>query len=110
MALSVEDHLVIGSRVGRRVPVRLAYDPHLKRVVDLALGSLSLLLSLPLWLAIAVAIRLDSPGPFLFVQERVGLRGERFRFYKFRTMQVGAEHRLAELLAANEAEGPAILG
>lgn len=88
------------------MPTWLAYDPSLKRVLDFVLGGLGLILTLPLWLLIAVAIRLDSPGPVLFVQERVGLRGSRFSFFKFRTMQVGAEGRLAELLASNEAEGP----
>jgi lipopolysaccharide/colanic/teichoic acid biosynthesis glycosyltransferase len=53
-----------------------------------------------------VAVRLDSPGPAIFVQERVGRHGRLFRFYKFRSMYVDAEQRLAEVLAGNEIDGP----
>ena len=82
------------------------YETSLKRLLDLALAALGLLATAPLWLAIIVAIRLDSPGPAIFVQERVGRRGRRFNFYKFRSMYVDAESRRAELLASNEVTGP----
>jgi exopolysaccharide biosynthesis polyprenyl glycosylphosphotransferase len=82
------------------------YDAALKRLLDVVLASLGLLASLPLWLAVFVAIKLDSPGPVIFVQDRVGLRGRRFKFYKFRSMYVDAEHRLAELQQHNETDGP----
>ncbi len=82
------------------------YENTLKRVVDVVLASLGLVAALPLWLAIVIAIRLDSPGPAIFVQERVGLRGRRFNFYKFRSMYVDAESRLAELERHNEVSGP----
>jgi lipopolysaccharide/colanic/teichoic acid biosynthesis glycosyltransferase len=59
-----------------------------------------------LWVVIAVAIKLDSRGPLIHVQERVGLNGRRFRFYKFRSMYVDAESRLQSLLEHNEATGP----
>jgi lipopolysaccharide/colanic/teichoic acid biosynthesis glycosyltransferase len=65
-----------------------------------------LVLSAPICLLIALLIKLDSPGPVLFVQERVGLGGRRFRFYKFRTMVVDAERRQADLEDMNEASGP----
>ena len=77
-----------------------------KRMIDVVGASVALLLTAPLWLVIAVAIKLDSPGPVLFVQERVGLGGRRFRFYKFRTMVVDAEQRQAALEQLNEASGP----
>ena len=77
-----------------------------KRALDLAMATLGLIASAPIWLAIVIAIKLDSPGPVIFVQERVGLHGRRFRFYKFRSMHVDAERRLAELRAQNEVDGP----
>jgi len=71
----------------------------LKRGLDL-LGALALLLlTLPLMLLIACAIKLDSEGPVIFSQERVGRGGRSFRIYKFRTMFVDAEKRLSACLA-----------
>ena len=58
-----------------------------KRVVDLAFCLLAMPLVLPLLVICALAIHIDSPGPVLFVQERIGKGGRRFRLYKFRTMQ-----------------------
>ena len=58
-----------------------------KRVMDVALCLLAMPLALPLLAICALAIRIDSPGPVLFVQERTGRGGRRFRMYKFRTMQ-----------------------
>jgi lipopolysaccharide/colanic/teichoic acid biosynthesis glycosyltransferase len=58
-----------------------------KRVMDVALCLLAMPLVLPLLVICALAIRLDSPGPVFFVQERIGKGGRRFRMYKFRTMQ-----------------------
>jgi lipopolysaccharide/colanic/teichoic acid biosynthesis glycosyltransferase len=58
-----------------------------KRVMDVSICLLAMPLVLPLLAICALAIRIDSPGPVLFVQERVGKGGRRFRMYKFRTMQ-----------------------
>jgi exopolysaccharide biosynthesis polyprenyl glycosylphosphotransferase len=77
-----------------------------KRALDLVMATLGLISTAPIWLAIVIAIKLDSPGPAIFVQDRVGLNGRRFRFYKFRSMHVDAERRLAELRAQNEVDGP----
>ncbi len=82
------------------------YQHGLKRFLDVVIATLGLVGSLPFWLAIAIAIKLDSPGPVLHVQERVGLNGHRFRFYKFRSMYSDAEKRLESLLEHNEATGP----
>jgi len=94
--------------LGLRRPARrlFPYETTLKRVLDLTLASLGLLATMPLWLVIVVAIRLDSQGRAIFVQERVGLHGRRFRFYKFRSMYVDAEHRVEELRSSNEVSGP----
>ena len=61
-----------------------------KRVFDLALSVFILLLTLPLTLIIAFAIKIGSRGPVFFVQDRVGLNGRVFRMFKFRTMKVGS--------------------
>ncbi len=63
----------------------------LKRALDLGLGSLALLAAAPVMIAIAAAIKLASPGPVFYRQERMGLDGQRFQILKFRTMQLDAE-------------------
>jgi exopolysaccharide biosynthesis polyprenyl glycosylphosphotransferase len=88
-------------------PVRLSgAQAAAKRAFDLALGTLALVLTLPIWVAAAVLVKATSPGPVLFRQERVGRYGRRFTVLKFRTMVVDAEERLAELRHRNEADGP----
>jgi exopolysaccharide biosynthesis polyprenyl glycosylphosphotransferase len=67
------------------------YVTRLKRLVDFALATALLIVSLPLLLAIAIAIRLSSRGPILFVQERIGLHNRPFTVVKFRSMIDGAE-------------------
>lgn len=62
----------------------------LKRAFDLLIASCALLVLAPLLPIIAVWIKLDSPGPVLFCQDRVGLRGRVFSIYKFRTMSAGS--------------------
>ena len=62
-----------------------------KRLFDMAFSLLALLLLCPLLLAVALWVRLDSPGPVFFRQQRVGRRGQLFDIYKFRTMHTGAE-------------------
>ncbi len=76
-----------------------------KRAFDLGLASSILLLSLPVMLIAAVAIRLDSQGPMLFSQTRVGRNGDLFRLSKLRTMVVDAEERKASLAHLNESDG-----
>ena len=77
----------------------------LKRAFDLVGASLVLLFAWPLMLISAMMVRLDSPGPILFRQWRVGRNGERFRIIKFRTMVDGAEEMKDELRHRNEADG-----
>jgi lipopolysaccharide/colanic/teichoic acid biosynthesis glycosyltransferase len=83
-----------------------SYSTTVKRGIDLVLAVVFLFCSLPLWGLIAVAIKLDSPGPVFYAQDRVGLRGRRFRFYKFRSMNDGAERARAQLEHLNEVSGP----
>jgi exopolysaccharide biosynthesis polyprenyl glycosylphosphotransferase len=82
------------------------YDLAGKRALDIVLAAIGLIGCAPLWLVIVAAIKLDSRGPAIFVQERIGQHGRRFHFYKFRSMFVDAEQKLAELQTRNEMDGP----
>jgi exopolysaccharide biosynthesis polyprenyl glycosylphosphotransferase len=75
-----------------------------KRTVDLAMAAAILLLTLPLMLAIALAVRWDSPGPVIFRQIRVGAKGQTFSMLKFRTMCSDAEHRRTGLVSLRTAD------
>ncbi|HEX2270450.1 MAG TPA: sugar transferase [Pyrinomonadaceae bacterium] len=66
----------------------------LKRTFDLVVSALAITLLLPLWLLIALLIKLDSKGPVLYTQERVGMDGRLFLLYKFRTMVANADSEL----------------
>ena len=69
-----------------------------KRTMDVVLATIGLLLALPFMAIIALAIRMTSPGPAIFRQERCGLNGRRFVFYKFRSMVLDAEARKSEVM------------
>ena len=84
----------------------LTYETLFKRLMDIVLASLGIVATLPLWVSILIAVRADSRGSAIFVQERVGQHGRPFRFYKFRSMYMNAEHRLAEVVSSNEVDGP----
>jgi lipopolysaccharide/colanic/teichoic acid biosynthesis glycosyltransferase len=75
-----------------------------KRVFNLLLALSGLPFVFPLMLFTAIAIKLESPGPVIFKQERVGKWGRRFTCYKFRSMYIDAEARKAELADLNEAD------
>jgi exopolysaccharide biosynthesis polyprenyl glycosylphosphotransferase len=77
-----------------------------KRAFDVMASAALLAILAPLYAAIAVAIKLDSPGPVLFRQRRVGLNGRTFEILKFRSMYVDAEARQEALRAHNEMSGP----
>ena len=74
----------------------------LKRILDLLGSGIGILVLSPLFLLLAVAVKLTSPGPIIFTQTRVGRHGRHFRFYKFRSMYIDAEARKAELLSQNQ--------
>ena len=63
----------------------------IKRIIDISGAIAGLIVFAPLMLILAVIIRLDSKGPAIFCQERVGRDGKKFRFYKFRTMRIGVD-------------------
>jgi len=77
-----------------------------KRAIDFTIALVGLIVLLPLMLLVALAIKLDSPGPVLFRQIRVGKGGRHFVLYKFRSMCEGAEEEQPKLTDLNEAEGP----
>ena len=77
-----------------------------KRAFDVLVSAVVLLLLSPLLAGVAIAIKLDSPGPVLFRQRRVGLNGREFPLLKFRSMRQDAEALLAALRARNEMSGP----
>ncbi|HZS86078.1 MAG TPA: sugar transferase [Chloroflexota bacterium] len=77
-----------------------------KRTLDVVVASLALVAALPIMVATALAIKLESPGPILFRQQRLGKNGRPFTILKFRSMRSDAEQQLAALLASNEASGP----
>lgn len=78
----------------------------IKRAMDILGACVALFLTAPLMLLIAPLVKLDSPGPVLFVQERVGLLGETFRIYKFRTMVANAEELLDQLIDIDALDEP----
>ncbi len=78
----------------------------LKRCVDVLVSLVMLAVLAPLLLAIALAIKVGSPGPVLFRQQRVGLNGRQFTLYKYRSMVPDAEARKQDLLHLNEMSGP----
>ena len=77
-----------------------------KRIFDFALSLTLIVLLSPLFLVVAILIKLTSPGPVFFTQKRLGLNKRRFSIYKFRTMVLDAERRIHELEDLNEVSGP----
>jgi exopolysaccharide biosynthesis polyprenyl glycosylphosphotransferase len=78
----------------------------IKRTLDCVFSSVLLVILVPLFIVVAVLVRLTSPGPVLFRQTRVGLNKRQFSIYKFRTMVDNAEQLQDQLLAMNEMSGP----
>ena len=74
----------------------------IKRVFDIILSFISIILLSPLFLLIAVLIKLDSKGPAIFKQKRIGLNGQAIYIYKFRSMIINAEDELERLMKENE--------
>jgi len=102
---SLEQLLALGGKIERDgSELRIVLQPQasrsgVKRLLDFALALLLLLLTLPLFPLIALAVKLDSPGPVIYRQQRITLGGRAFWLYKFRTMRVDAEAETGPVLA-----------
>lgn len=101
------DYLGTNALLTLRTPAPGGIKLLAKRTMDVSVAGVAILATLPLMLLTAIAIKLDSRGPVLFVQDRVGRGGRLFKMLKFRTMVVDAEARLAALETENEVDGAA---
>jgi len=79
-----------------------ALQRSLKRLIDVSVGSVAAALSLPVCIAIAAVIKIDSAGPIVFAADRIGEDGKAFKLYKFRSMIAGAHSKLDDLAHLNE--------
>ena len=91
------------------IPLHCGQVPELglmiKRAFDIAFSATVMVVLLPLFALLALAVKLDSPGPVFYLSERIGKKGRVFHCTKFRTMVVDAEQRRAELMHRNERDG-----
>jgi exopolysaccharide biosynthesis polyprenyl glycosylphosphotransferase len=85
-----------------RVPVIVGSDYLIKRAFDFCCSAIAILMLSPIYLAVALFIKLDSKGPIFFRQTRIGLHGRQFKVWKFRTMVADADQLQAKLEAQNE--------
>ncbi|NEO82859.1 MAG: sugar transferase [Spirulina sp. SIO3F2] len=86
-------------------PALLGTDFWLKRIFDLIASAAILILASPLYITLAILIKLDSPGPIFYKQKRVGLRGRQIKVWKFRTMVQNADKLQAKLESQNQTDG-----
>lgn len=77
----------------------------IKRILDILVSGSCIILLSPLFVTLAILVKFGSPGPAIFKQTRVGMRGREFSMYKFRSMYIDAEQRKAALSAENEMQG-----
>ncbi len=77
-----------------------------KRLIDIIASTCGLIILFPILVIVAIAIKIESKGPIIFFQDRVGLNGIKFKMYKFRSMVVDAERYREKLLEQNEMNGP----
>ncbi len=91
------------------IPLHRGHVPEveliLKRVVDITVSTIALVLLSPVLLAIAIAVKFDSPGPIFYASERIGKKARVFRCIKFRTMVRDADRKRAEIMHMNERQG-----
>jgi len=91
------------------IPLHRGHVPEvaliLKRLLDITVATLAIVLLSPVLLAIAIAVRLDSPGPIFYASERIGKKARVFKCIKFRTMVRDADRKRAEIMHMNEREG-----
>jgi exopolysaccharide biosynthesis polyprenyl glycosylphosphotransferase len=89
-----------------RPPVFAGLDWSIKRTFDIVMSVLIVAAAAPLWALVALAVKLDSPGPVFYRDRRVGLGEREFGMFKFRSMYIDAGERQAGLESSNEASGP----
>jgi exopolysaccharide production protein ExoY len=89
----------IAQHLDRRTYYRLSLV--VKRLIDIVGALCFLVLFLPMYVAVAAAVRLSSKGPIIYSQERIGLHGRSFRFYKFRSMVMNGDEVLTSFLATD---------
>lgn len=106
MGISYLDQSVRSRAIDLTHPSMRSPLGYVKRAIDLVSAVIGGVAIAPLVLLLMALVKLDSSGPVLYKQRRVGYNGEEFWMYKFRTMHVGAEARQAELMALNEMTGP----
>ena len=108
LSLREQDHKIRPAASVRRRAARVSglimYE-RCKRCIDCLASGLGLLVLSPFFALLAIAIKLESPGPVLFSQTRLGQGGTPFRCWKFRSMFIDAEQRKQELLTENEMDG-----
>ena len=101
----IADLAVVEEPLSRIAPKVITYRRR-KRLLDI-FGSLFLIVvNAPLMLAIVALIKLTSRGPVLYTAERIGFCGRSFSFYKFRSMYLDADKRMADVIGSNEKDGP----
>lgn len=101
-------------KIGKEAEVDFYSDKYLKsflyyfikRLIDICASLIGIMFLTPIITAVAIAIKLDSKGPIIFSQERVGKNGKKFKMYKFRSMVIDAEQLLEKLKNKNEMSGP----
>lgn len=86
---------------------QLLFQLLLKRLIDFSASLVGLVVLSPLFLVVSIVIKMTSPGPVFFSQDRVGMNQRRFQLYKFRSMVKDADARKSELQHLNEVDGPA---
>jgi len=99
--VEINKHIEVVSELEKRQAYHV-----IKRTMDVMGALFGLIVLLPILLIIAILIKLESKGPIVFSQERVGLNGETFKMYKFRSMVTNAEEILDKLRHKNEMSGP----
>lgn len=88
-----------------RKEIKLMYN-FIKRFIDIFCSSLGIIFLSPVFIIVGTIIKLDSKGPIIFSQKRVGKYGQEFKMYKFRSMVVNAEELKRKLMHQNEMSGP----
>lgn len=77
-----------------------------KRIIDILLSLMGLIILSPIFIIVAIMIKIESNGPIIFSQYRVGYKGKKFKMYKFRSMVADAEEKKKNLISENEVTGP----